>query len=103
MELLLKSTKNHYDVGDVIDIRPDGFQWSTGAQMTEHFTIVKNVTLSATEEALLRITDDKIVIPKSAIKTLAQRHKLLASADRINDGRRRRYTFANNIMEQKNA
>ena len=101
MELLLKNNSNAgYELGDVIDIRPDGFEWSTGALDTSHFTIVKGVNLTQREMSLLKIPDEQLQLPKSALKNPRVRQSILKNR-LIKTAKRRRYTFKNNVMEMK--
>ena len=107
MELLIKNTSNAgYEYGDVIDVRDDGFPWSTGALNSvdadgnPHFTVLKNITLTLAEIELLKLEDNQLIIPKSAIYSLKIRHSILKKAE-LRMVNRRRYTAKNGTMEGK--
>ncbi len=100
MELLIKNSANHYETGDLIDFRENGFQWSTGARQSDVFTILKNVDVTEAECELLMQPDQKLTIPKSALKNHSIR-KGLMNRENMQEIKRRRFTAMNSKLERK--
>lgn len=97
MQLLLKNSPNAgYTTSDVVAIVPDNHIWGTGELDTDVFTIIKDVTLTDNEHGLLLMTDEQIVIPKSALKIPALRKKLINRDNKQYVGRRR-YKFTTQL------
>ncbi len=100
MELLIKNSPNHYETGDLIDFREDGFQWSTGASQSDVFTILKGVDITEAECELLMMPDEQLIIPKSVLKNPIM-YKGLINIENMQEIKRRRFTVKNSKLERK--
>lgn len=106
MQLLLKNSPNAgYETSDVVAIVPDDHVWgsgelgSAGELVSDAFIIVPDVALTDNEKELLLMTDEQVVIPKSALKVPALRKALVNHGNMKHKGRRRyKYTTQ---MERK--
>jgi len=100
MQLLLKNSPNAgYTTNDVVYIAPDDHEWGRGELDTDVFTIVKNVELTEDEINRLKMVDFQMVFPKTALKMLNQRSRLVR-LDNIEHVRRRRYYYDDGLKRK---
>jgi len=100
MELLVKNSPNHYDTNDTIDMREDGFQWSTGALQSSVFTVVTGVTVTEDDEKLLKQNDEGVK-NFSAVSKLPTFRSLSMGREQLKEFHRRKYQYEGGVVKRK--
>ena len=99
MELLLKSTPNTYETGDLVVAMPDGHGWGNAELDTNKFTITTGVTLTESEENLLLLTNDEFKNVSAISQIPAFRHSMFKFKNMNNVGRRK-YYYENEVVKK---